>query len=202
MHLEYVFNGSPYDFGREVKTQCLQWRLGNGLVVWVLTTFQPDVSVLGAYFWLEKRGPHGGPWYSVPHGEIEAMAWVLGSVERQQPAARAAVERRPGGKSWVAVDVMDARWPEVQPWWNEVTGGLARQGWMTLRSQQERRAPTRKVRDRAAVFKRLKDRHPEWGYDTVAMKATDELQEHITVDTVRYVYAQMGWTWERADRVR
>jgi len=63
--------------------------------------------------------------------------------------------------------------------------------------------PTEKTRLRAEVFKRLKDAHPEWGYDVVAQRANDELKtENITADTVRNAYKAMGWTWERADRIR
>jgi hypothetical protein len=61
--------------------------------------------------------------------------------------------------------------------------------------------PTVKTRERARVFKRLKDAHPEWGYDRVAMEALEELG-HVTGGTVRNAYRAMGWKWERADRVR
>lgn len=65
------------------------------------------------------------------------------------------------------------------------------------------RKPTEKTRLRAEVFKRLKDAHPEWGYDVVAQRANDELKtDSITADTVRNAYKAMGWTWERADRIR
>jgi hypothetical protein len=69
--------------------------------------------------------------------------------------------------------------------------------------------PTLKTQERAKVFKKLKDEHPEWGYDTVAMKASEVLKENVTGDTVRNAYRAMRkaygakkWSWERADRVR
>ena len=71
-----------------------------------------------------------------------------------------------------------------------------------LGNKPTKRGPTEKVRLRAECFKRLKDAHPDWGYDTIAQHAADELKDSITGNTVRNTYAAMGWKWERADRVR
>ena len=62
--------------------------------------------------------------------------------------------------------------------------------------------PTEKTRIRATVFKRLKDAHPNWNRERVAMEATKELGEFVTSETVRNAYRAMGWKWKRADRVR
>jgi hypothetical protein len=63
--------------------------------------------------------------------------------------------------------------------------------------------PTLKTLERAKVFKGIKDKHPEWGYDTVARKAAEELKaDNFTGETVRHTYAVMGWKWVRGDRVR
>jgi hypothetical protein len=65
------------------------------------------------------------------------------------------------------------------------------------------RGPTFSTAVRAQVFKKIKDAHPEWGYDTVAMHAAEELHDsRITGATVRNAFRAMGWRWERADRIR
>jgi len=61
--------------------------------------------------------------------------------------------------------------------------------------------PTAKTQERAKVFKRLKDAHPEWTYYRVATEASEELGD-VTGETVRNAYRAMGWEWERPDRVR
>ena len=62
--------------------------------------------------------------------------------------------------------------------------------------------PTEKICIRAAMFKRLKDAHPAWSMDRVAMEANPELGEIVTGETVRNAYRAMGWKWNRGDRVR
>lgn len=69
-------------------------------------------------------------------------------------------------------------------------------------STLSQRGPTEKTRIRAEVFKRLKDAHPAWNIDRVAMEATKELGEVVTAETVRNAYRAMRWKWRRADRVR
>src|SRR5262245_47284750 len=64
------------------------------------------------------------------------------------------------------------------------------------------RCPTEKTRIRAETFRRLKDLHPAWNVERVAMEATNELGEVVTAETVRNAYRAMGWKWQRADRVR
>jgi hypothetical protein len=70
-------------------------------------------------------------------------------------------------------------------------------------SSDHTRGPTVKTQERAKLFRRLKDQHPGWSQAKVALEANRELGgDNFTADTVRYVYDQMGWDWERADRVR
>jgi hypothetical protein len=64
------------------------------------------------------------------------------------------------------------------------------------------RCPTEKTRIRAETFRRLKDSHPAWNVERVAMEASGELGEVVTAETVRNAYRAMGWKWQRADRVR
>jgi hypothetical protein len=77
--------------------------------------------------------------------------------------------------------------------------------------RSNRRTPTVKMQERAEVCKRIKDTHPEWSYDRVAMEAGEELGELLTGESVRNAYRAMReadpehveeWTWERSDRVR
>lgn len=81
--------------------------------------------------------------------------------------------------------------------------------------------------ERAELFKRLKDAHPEWTQSKVATEAIDEIRKqlkdaHLTLsdeevnmmtieqmggntptdETVRNDYRDMGWEWERAVRIR
>ncbi len=65
-----------------------------------------------------------------------------------------------------------------------------------------RPGPTEKTRIRALVFKQLKESHPSWGIERVAMEASKELGEVVTAETVRNAYRAMGWRWQRGDRVR
>lgn len=64
------------------------------------------------------------------------------------------------------------------------------------------RGPTEKTRIRATVFRRIKEAHPNWNVERVAMEAAKELGESVSAETVRNAYRAMGWTWQRADRVR
>jgi len=66
----------------------------------------------------------------------------------------------------------------------------------------KKRGPTLKTQELATAFKRLKDAHPRWSQYRVAQEAAKELNQAITAETVRNTYRQMGWQWERADRIR
>jgi hypothetical protein len=81
----------------------------------------------------------------------------------------------------------------------------------TEKDTGRRRGPTFKIRERADVFREIKDAHPEWTMDKVAMEAVDELGEYVSSESVRYAFRKMReahpdeaekWKWERADRVR
>jgi len=76
---------------------------------------------------------------------------------------------------------------------------------------EKQRGPNIKTQERAMVFRRLKEEHPEWTQERVAMEACEELRENVTGETVRRAYRLMRraypdqadeWTWERADRIR
>ena len=69
-------------------------------------------------------------------------------------------------------------------------------------SVDDGRNMTEARRQRAYTCKEIKDTHLDWSYAKVAMAATDKLKEEVTEYDVRNDYRAMGWTWERADRVR
>lgn len=83
---------------------------------------------------------------------------------------------------------------------------------LSLLISEKQRGPTITTQERAMVFRRLKEEHPEWTQKRVAMKACEELEvENLTGDSVRNAYRLMRraypdqadeWTWERADRIR
>jgi hypothetical protein len=71
-----------------------------------------------------------------------------------------------------------------------------------LRPSKNTASPTFRTQTRGDVFKRLKDKHPEWSQARVAMEAIEELGEDVTENTVRNTYRLLGWKWERGDRIR
>jgi hypothetical protein len=106
---------------------------------------------------------------------------------------------------WQVGDLLCVFWEGLIRLWDHDKGhwGADEQPASALEATKASRGPTVRTRERANVFKRLKDKHPEWGYDTVALQARDELKvTDITAETVRNAYRQMGWIWQRADRVR
>jgi hypothetical protein len=71
------------------------------------------------------------------------------------------------------------------------------------KGERAKRGPTFNTTVRAQTFKKIKDAHPDWGYDAVAMRAAEELRDpRITGHTVRNAYKAMNWRWDRADRIR
>lgn len=73
---------------------------------------------------------------------------------------------------------------------------------LPAQSSEKDTGPTLRIRERFAVFKRLKDAHPEWTQDKLALEATRILGELVTKETVRNAYRRMGQEWVRGDRVR
>jgi hypothetical protein len=72
-----------------------------------------------------------------------------------------------------------------------------------VEKRKTKRGITDKTKQRFKTFKELKDKHPEWGYDTVAMKAREILKaDNITGETVRNTYKAMKKQWGRANRIR
>ncbi len=69
---------------------------------------------------------------------------------------------------------------------------------------KKRRGPTEKTKQRAKVFKALKDAHPEWDYDRVALEASEKYSwvGAISGETVRNAYRAMKWKFEKSDRIR
>jgi hypothetical protein len=68
--------------------------------------------------------------------------------------------------------------------------------------EKDKRGPTLKTQERAALYKKLKDQHPEWSQAKLAMEANRVAKEDVhSVYTVRNAYRAMGWKWERGDRV-
>lgn len=68
--------------------------------------------------------------------------------------------------------------------------------------KESKRGPTIKTQMRAEEFKRLKDMHPEWTQEKVAMEAGAALEESLTANSVKNAYKAMSWIWNRGDRIR
>lgn len=132
-----------------------------------------------------------GPAHGIRLAKETASAWVSGLVT--QPV----IERL-------------AEYPSDDPKREELRQRMFEQSQRGLPSlpQDEtdsarKRGPTIKTQERAKVFRRLKDKHPNWSQAKVALEANlDEGVDYYTEDCVRNAYRAMGWTWERADRVR
>lgn len=97
----------------------------------------------------------------------------------------------------------------------------SRRSWATARlffpprpdsGGSKKRGPTDRIRTIAKIARKWKEKHPEWGYNTVANQVAEELGDKsgkITGETIRNAYRAMrqafpeeGWEWERADRIR
>lgn len=93
----------------------------------------------------------------------------------------------------------------LAPVWEKVKAELDQRGLVIDQAQLKQRGPTDKTQIRAEIFRRIKEQHPDWGYNTVAvaaMRLYPELGDSVTVETVRNAYKAMGWTWDRGDRAR
>ena len=72
------------------------------------------------------------------------------------------------------------------------------------------RGPIQRTKDRAELYRRLKDENPSLSQQAVARRAMEILMEtggldpdeEITEYDVGYAYSEMGWEWERANRIR
>ena len=77
--------------------------------------------------------------------------------------------------------------------------------WKSAPAQETKSGgPTYDVKYDARIFKELKDANPHWNKDQLAdeaMRLYPDLGKK-NADRVRYVYRQMGWEWERGDRIR
>lgn len=62
--------------------------------------------------------------------------------------------------------------------------------------------PNIRTQERYKVFKNLKDKHPGWTLEKVALEASPKLEEDVSGETVRNTYRSMGKEWVRGDRTR
>ena len=74
---------------------------------------------------------------------------------------------------------------------------------------QKSKQPTERTRQRAKIFKSIKDEDLSLSYAAVAMRANrPEFEAHRAIlgnvgeDDVRNAYRAMEWDWERADKIR
>lgn len=109
----------------------------------------------------------------------------------------------PRGLRWRVV--LDCTFDETQPLFQSLIAKLE----STYRPERKpksggpKRGMTEERRKRAELFKSIKDKAPALSRVAVANKA--RLQpgyEDVTEEDVRNDYREMGWKWERADRVR
>ena len=58
------------------------------------------------------------------------------------------------------------------------------------------------TKEKFIAFKEIKQNHPEYSYEKVALEAEKILKERITGDQVQNVYRSMGEKWKRGKRIR
>lgn len=61
---------------------------------------------------------------------------------------------------------------------------------------------TEKVIELAEAVKTMKGTNRTLTMQDAALQVSEELKIKVTPDAIRYAYRVMGWTWERADRIR
>jgi hypothetical protein len=184
------------------------------------------LKMLHPYAWMASDG-RGLQFREVTEKEASAASavWDVRCFRPSGGASIAAFERPDGtiveffdGRtlgvySWQAEEPLEAAFEEFT---EMVIGEFPTQGAAVQRQQvssQEsdtqiaksktgRPGPTVRTQERGKVFKRLKGKHPEWSQARVALEASEELGEVVTIETVRNTYRSLGWEWERGDRVR
>lgn len=155
------------------------------------------IEVIGRYS-PDRQGFKGGMFQAeklTDYTLLTASARIVQytKTDRDKPARRELVED----------------FSSMAPLWTKVQTELRSHGLLDEEASPQRSGPTVKTQERAKVFKALKDKHPNWSYERVAMEACDILGENVTGTTVTNAYNAMrayfgpeDWTWERADRVR
>lgn len=136
----------------------------------------------------------------LPHGDATTIAGsAIAEIEAHDV---------PAGARVTLSCHYEVYWSAALRWWGVLLDHLRAEGWRVQAEGDlgtQKRGPTEKTRLRAEVFKEIKDRRPDLGYDAVAdhaRRACPDLGDGITGETVRNAYRSMGWPWERADRIR
>lgn len=67
---------------------------------------------------------------------------------------------------------------------------------------QTKKGPSPETRERFRMFKAMKDAHPEYSYEKVAMEISFRCNKNYTREDVRNAYRALGEKWVRADKIR
>jgi hypothetical protein len=151
----------------------------------------------------------------------------IGELPDREQLGRLDVEVITSDKLHCVLWVHSESWPKLARWWDWLWLELEKQGLVDAAPATDRQAepqadsgavaeqltpaedeagkkrgPTIKIQERARVCKELKDAHPEWTQEKLAMEAGDRLGEILSAESVRNVYRTMGWKWKRGERTR
>lgn len=100
------------------------------------------------------------------------------------------------------VEVLEARIYET--WLSGEEVGPTREGASQRKDTQKKKGgPSKVTQERAKIFRSIKEKYPELTQEAVANRANEQ-DEHAfyNAETVRNVYGEMGWKWERGARTR
>ncbi len=180
---EVIFHGSPAEFIAVVRA----WRQqvlarDNVVVVW------DYISTLD----------------NVITGRVELM-----DVSTRLVAGEVIARPVPNGHTLLSVIIPNRNALIAGSIWYGLRSELERMGWIRADRVEEKVSqsisvsqPNLRTQHRFAVFSRLKNEHPSWSQDKVAMESRVELGEIVSAETVRNTYRIMGAQWLRGDRVR
>ena len=108
----------------------------------------------------------------------------------------------------IEIDViLVCSWPVVLSFWKEldkilhnafkVIGIFS----LTKKPSKSTKVPSDKTQARAYQLRKIKENHPNWGYEQVAVKYNEEEKQDITGETVRNAYRAMGWNWKKSTKI-
>jgi hypothetical protein len=195
-----------YDEWRE-KDYKRRWTRREIIVEGTLEQFEVFVKHLMSRSWSD---PHAPVMLGGPH-RLEGLPWVEWSFYKRgddEGGAIMALEL-PHMRMRIVIQRFGFPDPDLfEQTADELEEEMKRWGFKAVQptfSEDEattKRGPTIKIQERAKVCKELKDAHPEWTQEKLAMVAGDRLGEILSAESVRNVYRTMGWKWKRGERTR
>jgi hypothetical protein len=179
---------------------------------------QPDGTYLRLERWegIDRTATHPEYW----RGRRKKVFWLMVTYSSQPTASgvvkalnrkvEKAVEFCLLHPSYRPILTIRCDKAELRGWLTKMTDQCIREGIIVPLAPEkqpdkpEPDKPNERTRERAEIFRKIKDAHPDWSYEKVAMEAMQQHPElgEINGETVRNAYRAMKWKWERSDRIR